>query len=187
METFSVLLTICAGNSPVTGEFPPQRPVTRSFGVFFDLCRLSKQSCGWWFETPSHSLWRLVMNSFRVLSLALPVELLVVSDEYFEETGRFIIHCNFPVYSTSNYRIYLFISACFEDAKRGRWPEAMTLQHSCLHLSALLALGKLIDWYTIPVWLLQGCQWGIRHIHQLFGFENCLVLRVLWLVDWGIH
>ena len=61
METFSALLTICAGNSPVTGEFPAQRPVTRSFDVFFDLClnkRLSKQSWGWWFETPSRSLWR---------------------------------------------------------------------------------------------------------------------------------
>ena len=60
-ETFSALLAICAGNSPVTGEFPAQRPVTRSFGVFFDLRlnkRLSKQCWGWWFETPSRSLWR---------------------------------------------------------------------------------------------------------------------------------
>ena len=37
METFSTLLAICAGNSPVTEEFPTQRPVTRSFDVFFDL------------------------------------------------------------------------------------------------------------------------------------------------------
>ena len=37
METFSALLAICAGNSPITGEFPTQRPVTRSFNVFFDL------------------------------------------------------------------------------------------------------------------------------------------------------
>ena len=37
METFSALLILCAGNSPVTGEFPAQRPVTRSFDVFFDL------------------------------------------------------------------------------------------------------------------------------------------------------
>ena len=54
METFSVLLAICAGNSPVPGEFPAQRPVTRSFNVFFDLRLnnvLSKQSCGWWLET----------------------------------------------------------------------------------------------------------------------------------------
>ena len=31
METFSTLLAHCAGNSPVTGEFPSQRPVTRNF------------------------------------------------------------------------------------------------------------------------------------------------------------
>ena len=42
METFSALLALCAGNSPVTGEFPSQRSVTRSFNVFFDL-RLSKR------------------------------------------------------------------------------------------------------------------------------------------------
>ena len=54
METFSALLAICAGNSPASGEFPAQRPVTRSFDVFFDMClnkRLRKQSWGWWFET----------------------------------------------------------------------------------------------------------------------------------------
>ena len=61
METFSALLAICAGNSPVPGEFPTQRPVTRSFNVFFDLRlnkRLSKQSWGWWLETLSRPLWR---------------------------------------------------------------------------------------------------------------------------------
>ena len=38
-----------------------QRPVTRSFDVFFDLNLtkpLSKQWWGWWFETPSCPLWR---------------------------------------------------------------------------------------------------------------------------------
>ena len=44
METFSALLALCAGNSPVPGEFPTQRPVTRSFDVFFDL-RLNKPVC----------------------------------------------------------------------------------------------------------------------------------------------
>ena len=42
-------------NSPVNGEFPSQRPLTRSFDVFFDLRLdkgLSKQSWGWWFEKP---------------------------------------------------------------------------------------------------------------------------------------
>ena len=51
METFSALLALYAGNSPVTGEFPAQRPVTRSFKVFFGLRlnkRLSKQSWDCW-------------------------------------------------------------------------------------------------------------------------------------------
>ena len=61
METFYALLAICAGNSPVTGEFPAQRPVTPNFDVFFDRRlnkRLSKQSWSWWFETPWCPLWR---------------------------------------------------------------------------------------------------------------------------------
>ena len=61
METFSALLAICAENSPVPGEFSTQRPVTRSFHVYFDLRPnkgLSKQLWGWWFETQSCPLWR---------------------------------------------------------------------------------------------------------------------------------
>ena len=53
-------------NSPVTCEFPWQRPVTRSFDIFFHLClnkRLNKQSWGWWLETPSRSLWRACNGS----------------------------------------------------------------------------------------------------------------------------
>ena len=67
METFSALLAICAGNSPVPGEFPAQRPVTRSFDVFFDLRlnkRLSKQFWGRWFETQLRPLWRHRNESF---------------------------------------------------------------------------------------------------------------------------
>ena len=79
METFSALLAICAGNSPVTGEFPAQRPVTRCFDVFlFDLClnkRLNKQWWGWWFETPSRQLWRHcnVCMYIRFASLILDI------------------------------------------------------------------------------------------------------------------
>ena len=47
MQIFSALLTLCAGNSAVTGECPSQSPVTRS-----------KRSRGWWFETQSRSSWR---------------------------------------------------------------------------------------------------------------------------------
>ena len=61
MEAFYALLPICAGNSPMTGEFPAQSPVTRTFEAFFHLrlnTRLSEEWWGWWFETPSRPLWR---------------------------------------------------------------------------------------------------------------------------------
>ena len=72
METFSALLVICAGNSPVSGEFPAQRPVTRSFDVFFYLRlnkRLGKQSWGWWFVTLSCPLWHQCNERNRAYSI----------------------------------------------------------------------------------------------------------------------
>ena len=57
---FRVTGPLC-GEFTGPGEFPTQRPVTRSCDVFFDLRlnkRLSKQPWGWWSETPSSSLWR---------------------------------------------------------------------------------------------------------------------------------
>ena len=67
----------CAGNSPVTGEFPSHRPVARGFDVFVALClnkRLSKQSRRRWFETPSRSSWphcNVVPNSDPVIRTAM--------------------------------------------------------------------------------------------------------------------
>ena len=52
------------------GEFPRQRPVTRSFDIYFDLrpnIRLSKQSWGWWFETPSRTLWTIALVELMFL------------------------------------------------------------------------------------------------------------------------
>ena len=87
METFSALLAICAGNSPVSGDFPAQRPVTKRFDIFLDLRlhkRLSKQSRGWWFETLSCPLWRQCNDTsggaLQTRSISwLPMRLLIVS------------------------------------------------------------------------------------------------------------
>ena len=74
IEPFSAFLAFGAGNSPVPGEFPSQRPMTWGFDVFFDLCpnkQLSKQSRRWWFETQSHPSWRTCnCNESRKLSLS---------------------------------------------------------------------------------------------------------------------
>ena len=76
METFSALLALCAGNSSVTFEFPAQRPMTRSFDVFFDLHpnkRLSKQSWGRWFDThrAHYDIIVMIVPNFVLLSRSL--------------------------------------------------------------------------------------------------------------------
>ena len=43
METFSALLALCVANSPLTGEFPAHRPVTRSCDLFFELHLINGQ------------------------------------------------------------------------------------------------------------------------------------------------
>ena len=92
-ETFFALLALCAGNSPVTGEFPAQRSVTRSFDAFFDLHlnrQLSKQWRRWWFETLPRSLWRHC-NAFSlcfVCCFFLPVNLMIVP-VYITVTGTY--------------------------------------------------------------------------------------------------
>ena len=61
MGTFAALLAFYVWNSPLTGGFPSQKPVTRNFNISFDLRlnkQLGKQSRRRWFETPSRSFWR---------------------------------------------------------------------------------------------------------------------------------
>ena len=85
METFSALLALCAGNSPVTGEFPSQRPVTQSFDVFFDLRlnkRLNKQSWVWWFETPLCSFWRHWIAGNAYIYVCMCVRFLIYRSTY---------------------------------------------------------------------------------------------------------
>ena len=80
MGTFSAFLAVCAGNSPVPGEFPAQRPVTQNFDVFFDLRlnkRLSKQSWGWWFQTLSRPLWSHCNEEYQKIladNVTMPVQ-----------------------------------------------------------------------------------------------------------------
>ena len=155
METFSALLPLCAGNSPVTGEFPSQRPVTRSFGVFIDLClnkRLSKQSWGWWFETPC-SLWRH-WNKLRHIPRSLHINLgLHVDDNDYElcinrNKGNFscVVSSQFIKYwfcsdeESSSYTIYGLLFA--ELAKqRSMYCQVLELHKTLKCLSTIPVLS----------------------------------------------
>ena len=108
METFPALLVLCAANSPVTGEFSSQRPVTQSFDVFFDLRLnrwLNEQSSRRWFETPSCSLLRHC--KYAIIMWLCPLEIrngVSVSDVIvIEKNKRFYAtphlvgsHCGIP-------------------------------------------------------------------------------------------
>ena len=84
-------------------RIPPQRPVTRSFDVFFDLRlnkRLGKQSRRLWFETPSCSLWRHCngrkpkhyvtdqWKSFRVCRLVVAAGATALTPSHFPSNAR---------------------------------------------------------------------------------------------------
>ena len=108
METFSALLTICAGNSPVPDEFPTQRPVTRSFDVHFDLRpnkRLSKQSCDWWFETQSHPLWHH-LNEWGHIVLSCTSQHIHTAPMFIDLpcNGSWFIIFDFLIFSITSFR-----------------------------------------------------------------------------------
>ena len=107
--------TLCEGNSPVTGEFPSRRPVTRSFGVFFDLHpdkRLSKPSRRWWFEMQSCSFDVTVMCGnylsrdwlflARDTAFFLP-RVLVYQNPYINHLYKWLHHTGMKKYMLINY------------------------------------------------------------------------------------
>ena len=90
---FRVTGPLC-GEFTGPGEFPAQRPVTRSFDVFFDERlnkRLSKQPRGWWFETPSWSLWRHCNDRWKHMVRTSPG----ISVEVICNAQRFVVHGHF--------------------------------------------------------------------------------------------
>ena len=130
METFSTLMALCAGNSPVTGEFPEQRPVSRNFEVLFDLCLnkpLSKQSRGWWSETHKYFTWCFMSDCLlcRTVSLSTAINSIL---------SWWHIDALFPI------KYVLFVL----------WLYHQSLQMDLIHLSILFRL------HSIPL----GQYWG---------------------------
>ena len=120
METFSALLAICAGNSPVPGEFPAQRPMARGFDIFFDLRpdkRLSEQSRGWWFETQSHSLWRH-RNELDLLRHVT-----------YKATMKWLMHWNMMV----NHHATPSSHKCHYHQNKGHWKDPNRAPLSCVN------------------------------------------------------
>ena len=100
------------------GEFPAQRPVTRSFDVFFDLSlnkRLCKQSRRWWFETPLRSLWchsNVIQNCHETISNGFNRKLLLKMCHFLVihwSQSRSCRHGLVKIVSHSGYSRWIFV------------------------------------------------------------------------------
>ena len=183
METFSALLALCAGNSPVTGEFLAQRPVTRSFDVFFDLRlnkRLNKQSWGWWYDRPLRSLWRH-FNALKFAPKDLPVidkKSALIQMMAWHRTGKQLYKPKMDYFTGA----YMLHSVSMSEALYNH--ENILLKYSTQYVRAHNSHFALVCYVLITVHVyfcpyLSGllfCNWGKRTIRLAFFDRNGSVI-----------
>ena len=183
METFSALLAICAGNSPVTGEFPAHRPVTRSYGVFLGLRLkkwLSKRRWGCWFEMPSHSLWRhcnedpiITRSNISQCSIGITV----MSHAHHGISNQWQLACVFnhlfklPSKKTSKS---VLLALC---EGNHRWLVVSAHKGPVMRQCLDVIMRKVITWngYHIDEFLTTGCIGGCNY--RNVRFKNCHLLQ----------
>ena len=104
---FRVTGHLC-GEFTVSGEFPAQRPMTRSFDIFSYLRlnkRLSKQSWGWWFETLSCSLWRQCNVSSHTTQQCCKRRILYFANHNHNANALNVVKC-------LKWSLYTFVTLC---------------------------------------------------------------------------
>ena len=140
METFSALLAICAGNSPVTGEFPAKRPVARSFDIFFDLRlnkRWSKRSWGRWFQMPSRPLW----SQCNIWRMTCKI--------YYERCHDDVIKWKyFPRYWLFVWGIH---RSPVNSPRKGQWRWALMCSLICAWVNGWVTIVRLVIWDAIAL------------------------------------
>ena len=188
MEAFSALLAICAGNSPVPGEFPAQRPVTRSFDVYFDLHlnkRLNEQSWGWWFETLSCPLWRHCNEKQRrqltflwkgkLEFCTLRSETLIISGQFsvIRLTSRWwsIMNRSTLMNNGFNKAVYLMSS----------WYGSTVLCPSVRGMKENSSTGPSCGKSTGDV----SAQWPIKH-NGPWALKISLLQTIVWPIKWDV-
>ena len=183
METFSALLDLCVGNSPVTGEFPSREPVTRSFGVFVDLRlnkRLSKQSRCWWFETPSRSLWRHCYEPRVFENLEKSFQNCAVISSWLNQDLFWWIECS----SKEWYQLKTLSSTC-EDTLIQHFNNFTVLFKKCSNNIAHNVFTPALIWplFSIPHYLIVWCT-DLTHsfdiIHDTLLIHVFIILHGRW-------
>ena len=116
MDTFSALLTICAGKFTGDRWIAPSKPIDAYLWCIFLICalnkRLSKQSRGWWFETPSRSLWHhckemLITRHVDVYELKKVTTCFLNEYGFLYDKKQSTLECQFESFRTQH--VWLFI------------------------------------------------------------------------------
>ena len=188
---FHVTGPLC-GEFTGPGEFPTQRPVTRSFDVFFDLRlnkRLSKQWWGWWFETLSCPLWRHC-NDRGVSPLEIPRD-----DSQMEEVRLFdpwkYDYASFVILNWSTFAINSLLPS---DA-RWRQISGSTLAQvmACFltgpshYLNQCWLIISEVQWYWMSPFKFPRGQWVYHTLETFFtGNKTIMVFFTLLgcLIKW---
>ena len=118
----------CPFVRPVTGGFPSQRPVTRSFDIFFYLRRnkrLSKQPRRRRFDTPSRSLWRqcnvVLVPEFTVFTETSNSQYLTLPSTSLEKGYRHIQTSLYHMMTSSNGNIFCVTGHLCGEFTGPRW------------------------------------------------------------------
>ena len=151
METYPLYWSFVQGihQSPV--KFPPHGPVTWNFDVLFDLClnkRLSKQSRRrYWFEKPSHSLWRHFNKYSSRMKISQAGMLFVYIGNLYQQLSimsfitEFILTKFIVLLGTDMFKIRFtttFTSYLFEDVHLKTCTSGMDIKSCFLPCSPLL-------------------------------------------------
>ena len=148
----------CAGNPPIPNEFPAQKPVARSFDVFFDLRlnkRLSKQSRGWWFETPPLPLWR--HRNDKNYSNGSRSDMLLIG-------SLLVVFTYLHLYN--KHIIWIIIMSNIFEEKKNSW---------------LLTIQTWFNWtLTKIIW---NYQWNLTRYHNCFSINQSKKPHA-YLADW---
>ena len=172
---FRVTGPLC-GEFTGPGEFPTQRPVTRSIDVFCDLRldkRMSKQPWGWWFETPSWSLWRLCNDDNEVTLKGM-------SKPSHRSTKSWYNNNNKTKHS-EKVCTFRWIYSIFLNTLRPR--------QNCHHFADDIFKCMFLDdreWISLKISLKLFPKIWINNIPALVEATSHY-LKQWWLVSWSIH
>ena len=131
MKIFSALLALCAGNSPVTGELPSQRPVARRFdaGDFRRHWRHCSDLVGYGCVNLQRHQWLVMSKTIGVLSLRMACKYKTLSFQWWFHQSENIRISELPesIGSYSDWQYLRIVNFCICLAVQDRRTDSLDM------------------------------------------------------------